>query len=80
MIDNDYEYSIKNAERERRNSSVGRRIKVNSPAQKTPADWSNFLSNSENKQDLPDILFKEWSDDQIMITNTALFLDTKQCS
>ena len=30
---------------------------------KAPSDWKNFLSNSENKQDLPEFVFKEWSSD-----------------
>ena len=54
--------SIKRTERERRSKkSEGRRIKISSANQKAPSSWNDFMKNSENKEDLPEFLLKEWS-------------------
>ena len=42
VIDNYYEISLKNVERDRRNPAAGLTVKMNSAAQKASSDWSNF--------------------------------------
>ena len=63
VIDQYCPLSIKTAERKRRkegSTTEGRRINIRSRAQRAPSDWANYLTNSENKQDLPEFLFREW--------------------
>ena len=38
-------------------------MKIHSRSQRAPSDWENYLSNSDNKQELHEFLFKEWSED-----------------
>ena len=61
VVDNYIPLSIKNTERERRSKVSGIRYVITSEAQKAPKDWSNFMSNDENKQVLPEFLLEEWS-------------------
>ena len=44
-------------------TSTGCQIKITSGTEKAPSDWNNFMSNSSNKQDLPEFLLKEWTVD-----------------
>ncbi len=38
----------------------GRRVKIKSSSQHAPKSWNDYLSNSDNKQDLPEYLNMEW--------------------
>ena len=53
--------SIKSAERESRAQNGTQRIKIAYPDQKLPNQWSKFLSNSSNKNDLLRFLLNQWS-------------------
>ena len=79
VVDTYQELSIKQTERERRSKTPGRRIKVNAACQKAPASWSDYMSNSSNKQELPEFLHSEWSSDTngfyaTRLSNTQLFV------
>lgn len=53
--------SIKSYERERRKSSGSVRIRLERSDQKRPKQWSKFLKDGENKSELVEFLYKEWS-------------------
>ena len=55
--------SIKNIERQRRSKNQGRRVKISTGTQKAPPDWNNYMSNIDNKNDLPEFLLSQWSQD-----------------
>lgn len=53
--------SIKTAERDTRAESRGtQRIKISYPDQKLPTQWTKYLGNSSNKQDLQRFLAEQW--------------------
>ena len=61
VVDTYLPISIKNIERERRSKSEGRRVKISISTQKSPPDWNNYLSNPDNKNELPEFLMSQWS-------------------
>ena len=40
------------------------RVQVTSGSQRTPNNWSNYLANRNNKQEIPEFLFSQWSSDE----------------
>ena len=38
---------------------LGKRYEITSGTQKAPAEWKSFMSNRNNKQDLPEFLVNE---------------------
>ena len=54
-----WENSIKTLERQRR--GCGERFIVKGENTRKPYDWKSFLSNSENKEQLIEMIFKVWS-------------------
>ena len=62
VVENYFPLSIKNIERERekkRMKILGKRYEITSGTQKAPAEWKSFMSNRNNKQDLPEFLVNE---------------------
>ena len=55
------EDSIKDMEREQRGSSE--KLIIGGQLTKKPADWKNFLKNSQNKSQLVDVMNEVWSSD-----------------
>ena len=55
------EGSIKDMEREQRGSSE--KLIIGGQLTKKPADWKNFLKNSQNKSQLLDVMNEVWSSD-----------------
>ena len=63
VVDTYLPASIKNVERQRRSEGQGRRVKILAGSQKAPPDWNNYMSNEDNKNELPDFLLSQWSKD-----------------
>ncbi len=57
--------SIKNAERDRRATKGCQLTKIYSADQKTPKQWSKFLSCGDNKEQLQQFFFESWSKSRI---------------
>ena len=55
--------SIKSYERERRKKEIGSLlIRVERRDQKLPKQWAKFLRDPQNKSELVEFLYKDWSD------------------
>ncbi len=39
-------------------------MQVTSGSQRAPNNWSNYLADRNNKQELPEFLFSQWSSDE----------------
>ena len=62
----------------------GKRYVIASVSQKDPTEWKCFMLNSDNKQDLPEILVNWWSKDcevyaQILQENALFVCHGKGC-
>ncbi|KAH3846464.1 hypothetical protein DPMN_088765 [Dreissena polymorpha] len=49
---------------ERKRRGCGEKLLVKGENTKKPADWRNFLTNYENKQQLVKIMCKSWESDE----------------
>lgn len=63
VVDTYLPYSIKNVERQHCSKGLGRRVKILTGSQKAPPDRNNYMSNEENKNELPDFLLSQWLKD-----------------
>ncbi len=79
VVDTYAKVSIKHPERERRSHGKGVRVQISSGTQRAPNDWSSYMKDENNKRELPEFLFSEWSANKDkryskVIKNTDLLL------